>query len=95
MKSDAVLASLSMDLKRAALSYYRHSYHTADRFLKEVLKRKKELDTQELAPYLQKILNEIGTSSQTFTQDTAEDFLMFSALIQNAVIKSSEVGFTE
>lgn len=88
MKNDIILSSMAMDFKRVALGYYRGSYLMADRFLREALKRKNELDQKTIKPYLLNILNEmekyLGTKND---QEKAERFLMYGTLVQNYVFK--------
>ena len=46
------LSSLAMDLKRAALGLHNGSHATASRFIEEALKRKQEINSKQLAPYM-------------------------------------------
>ncbi len=88
MNNRIVLSSLAMDLKRAALGYYKGSFKTADRFLKEALNRKNEVETETVKPYLVKLLNKMElTMKKSDKKDAAEDLLMYSTLFQNYVIK--------
>ncbi len=81
------LASLAMDLKRVALGYHRGSISTAQRFLKEALKRRSEIDTATMQPYVKKLLDKLDLlKTQHDTQQIAEDALMYSTLFQNAAI---------
>lgn len=85
-RNEAALSSLSMDLKRTALALYYGSYETADRFFKEALKRKKEIEMELLAPYLKKIINKIEFSPKALLKDQAEDYLVYSILLQNSIM---------
>lgn len=78
------LGAMAMDLKRVALAYFRGSTTVAERFYAEALERKKELDTKELKPYLQKMLNSIEKIKNEEQDKAAEDALMYSTLFQNA-----------
>lgn len=78
------LGALAMDLKRVALAYHRGSMIVAERFHEEALERKKEIDTKELKPYLQKLLNSIEKIKDEKQDKAAEDALMYSTLFQNA-----------
>ncbi|OGC50891.1 hypothetical protein A2716_02555 [candidate division WWE3 bacterium RIFCSPHIGHO2_01_FULL_40_23] len=85
------LASISMDLKRVALSYYRNSNATAQTFSKEALKRSNEINIKSLKPYLAKILANLKTIlNQKDKLKVAEDALMYSTILQNSVTSSEE-----
>lgn len=75
------LSSLSMDLKRAALAFWRGSTGVAQRFLDESLERKEEIDLEKIDPYISNILKKINNKD-------AENLLMYSILIQNYVRKN-------
>lgn len=81
------LGALSMDLKRAALGYYRNSDKTAQRFLDEALKRKNEIETKDLKPYLIVYLEKVSSLPRVKDKaEVAEDALMYSTIFQNAAI---------
>ena len=75
------LSSLAMDLKRAAMAFWRGSEGAAQRFLDESLERKKEIDFKKVDPYISNLLKNIDSKD-------AEDLLMYSILIQNYVRKN-------
>lgn len=75
------LGSLAMDLKRAALAFWRGSRGVAQTFLEESLERKKDIDLGRIDPYISSILKDINNKD-------AEDLLMYSILIQNYVRKN-------
>lgn len=77
MKNKFILESLASDLKRVALGLHRGSNKMAGRFLEESLKRKEELDMNEVAPYLRKFIAKVDKKIDP------EDALMCSTLIQN------------
>ena len=84
-KNQIALASLAMDLKRVALGYHRGSITMANRFLQEALKRRSEIDTTTVKPYVQKLLVKLDTlASEKDTGRIAERALMYSTLFQNA-----------
>lgn len=83
MDNKQILGALAMDLKRAALGLHRKSFGMADTFFKEALKRKNEVNTSELLPYMQALLRDIGALSQQDTDHKAESALMYSTRIQN------------
>lgn len=87
MNNKIILGSLALDLKRAALGYYKGSFKTADTFLKEAFKRKKEIKAKSLKPYLRNVLNKIEDLKSQNKKRLAEDALMYSTIIQNAAIK--------
>ena len=78
---------MAMDLKRVALGYYQGSFKTADVFLEEALKRKKEIRPETIKPYLRNILNKIENLKLTDQERVAEDALMYSTIIQNAAVR--------
>lgn len=82
-----ILSSLAMDLKRAALGYYRNSNRVADRFLEEALKRKKEINLRKVNPSIKKMLGELDKMMNKDNYAKAEDALMYSVLFQNASLK--------
>jgi len=84
MKNKQILGALAMDLKRAALGYFRGSNLMAERFFEEALKRKNEIDIDELKPYLIKYLNKIENVKKENNDKAAEDALLYSTLFQNA-----------
>ena len=77
MDNKYILESLASDLKRVALGLNRGSNTMAERFLDEALKRKKELDTDKVAPYIKNLLNNLNKKI------TPDDALMYSTLIKN------------
>lgn len=75
-----------MDLKRVALGYHRGSYSMAEKFLDEALKRRQEVDSSLLKPYLVKLLKDIDKIKKEKKKDkAAEDALLYSTLFQNAI----------
>lgn len=79
-----VLSSLALDLKRVALGLHRGSQNMAAKFSEEALKRKSELDSNSVDPYLVKLLNNMENSlAAVDDQRRAEDALMYSTLLQN------------
>lgn len=80
MDNKQILGALAMDLKRVALGLHRNSPATAQRFLSEVMKRKNEVDTRSLLPYMRQILKKLDKHIE------AEDALMYSTRIQNYVL---------
>lgn len=88
MSNNQILGALALDLKRAAQGYYRGSEKMATRFIQEAQKRKKELKSANLKPYLRKLLSNMNIIfEQEDHKKLAEDALMYSILFQNAVIK--------
>ncbi len=77
------LESLSMDLLRVAIGINRKSFNNADRFLKEAIKRKNEVNNLLVKPYLRKILQRIENLEKSDKIKKAEDSLMYSTLIRN------------
>lgn len=88
MKNKIILESLAMDLRRVALGLQRGSISMAERFIKEALKRKNELDIKSLKPYVQKLINKMEDSLKSKdNHNKAEDYLMYSTLFQNVALK--------
>ena len=86
MKNKIALSSIAMDLKRVALGYHRGSYSMAEKFLDEALKRRQEVDSSLLKPYLVKLLKDIDKIKKESKKDkAAEDALLYSTLFQNAI----------
>jgi hypothetical protein len=86
MKNKIALGSIAMDLKRVALGYHRGSYSMAEKFLDEALKRRREVDSSLLKPYLVKLLKDIDKIKKEKKKDkAAEDALLYSTLFQNAI----------
>lgn len=84
MNNKAILGALAMDLKRAALGYHRGSDIMAERFFEEALKRKSEIKTETLEPYLNKFLVKVEKLRNEKKERVAEDALMYSTIFQNA-----------
>ena len=58
-------------------------------FSEEAIKRKDELKSAEVKPYIKKILDTLeSVLSQKDHKKIAEDALMYSTLLQNAVLSS-------
>lgn len=88
-KQKIVLSSLSLDLKRVAIGYFRGSTKMAERFFEESLKRKEEAQLLELKPYVKILLEKFEkVNSITDEKRKAEDFLMYATLFQNAALAS-------
>lgn len=88
MNNYVSLSSLAMDLKRAAEGYFRGSEKMAQRFLQEAKARKKEIDRNEVAPYVAKLLDNLeDTVQDKDKQKVAEDLLLYSILFQNASLR--------
>lgn len=81
------ISSLAMDLKRIALAYHNNSNKTAERFIIEANKRKNEINTSLVKPYL---ISHINSLDKMFKRDDklhlAEDALMYSQIFQNYVL---------
>lgn len=88
MNNKIALSSLSMDLKRIALAIHNGSQTTAEKFSAEAQKRISEIDSKTLAPYMQKIILKLNSNlPKSKNQKIAEDFLMYSTLLQNYCLK--------
>lgn len=91
MDNKIILSALAMDLKRVALGLHRKSYRMADRFLNEAMKRKAEVNINELLPYMQTIIKNIDSLVDRDNAHKAEDALMYSTRIQNYVLYKQKV----
>lgn len=88
MDKKIILGSLAMDLKRAAMGFYRGSDVMAQRFLGEAIKRKNEYKKSDLKPYILKIMTNIESLKNEPKNKAAEKALMYSILIQNYILNS-------
>ncbi len=84
MKNKAILGALAMDLKRAALGYHGGSDAVAERFFKEALKRRDEVDVTSVNPYIAKWLKSLENIKSEKNKEVAEDILLYSTIFQNA-----------
>ncbi len=82
MRNKRALASLAMDLHRAAIGYHRGSEHMAKRFFVEAMKRKKEIDVMRIKPYVRQLLLHLDSFGSS--REYAEDLLTYSILFRNA-----------
>jgi len=80
-RTKIALASLAMDLKRVALGLHRGSNKMSERFLKEAVERRKEIDKKDVDLYIRNILKDLDQNKD------AEDLLMYSILLENYVRK--------
>lgn len=87
MKNDFILESLASDLKRVALGLHRGSTAMAERFSKEALERKKEVNVELIDPYMKELLIKMEKAlvKSKDNEKKAEDALMYSTLIQNYI----------
>nr|MBI5455356.1 hypothetical protein [Candidatus Levybacteria bacterium] len=83
-KNKQVLGALALDLKRVALGYFRGSTPMAERFFEEALKRRSEVDRENLKPYLVKFLNNMENLKKEDGKRAAENALLYSTIFQNA-----------
>jgi len=84
MKNKQILGALAMDLKRVAVGYFRGSNTMAEKFYLEALKRRNELDKNDLKPYLAIFLNRLDKLNKEKKDKAAEDALLYSTIFQNA-----------
>ncbi len=84
----SLLGALAMDLDRVSLGYYRGSKKMAEVFAREALKRKDELQSAIVKPYIRKLLKNLeSVLSEKDHKKLAEDALMYSTLFQNAALR--------
>jgi len=83
------LSSLAMDLDRVSIGLYRKSDKMAERFIQEALKRKSEIDSSTVKPYIKDLLERMERDLHSQDRDKkAEDALMYCTLFQNAALAS-------
>ncbi len=81
------LSSLAMDLDRVSMGLHRKSDAMAERFIKEALERKKEIDIYMVKPYVAHLLGKMELALLSGDREKkAEDALMYSTLFQNAAL---------
>lgn len=83
MNQKIIIESLSMDFLRVALGLHRGSFKMAAKFKEEALKREEELESQPVNDYLRKLLKGTRKTLKSQEEGVAEDFLMYSILLQN------------
>lgn len=84
MNNKQILGAIALDLKRVALGFYRGSDFMAEKFFEEALKRRDELDSKKVKPYLIRFLKDIENIRKENKKKAAEDALMYSTIFQNA-----------
>lgn len=83
-RNKEILGAISLDLKRVSLGYQRGNNKMVEIFIREALKRKKELNSQNLKSYLNNFLGKIESLKEEKNDKAAEDALMYSTIFQNA-----------
>lgn len=83
MTQKILIESLSMDLLRVALGLHRGSLNMAKQFKEEALKREEELKSQDVSPYIKKLLTRVKPLLLEEGKQAADDFLMYSVMFQN------------
>lgn len=84
MNNKQVFGALAMDLKRVAIGYFRGSTLMSEKFFQEALKRRNEIDSTNLKPYLVKLLNDMENLDKKEKERAADDALLYSTIFQNA-----------
>lgn len=84
MSNKQILGDLSLDLKRVAMGYNRGSIRMAERFFEEAMKRRDEINRENIRPYLIRFLKEMDNIKGEKREKAAEDALMYSTIFQNA-----------
>lgn len=82
MDNKVVLESLASDLKRVALGLQRGSTVMANRFAREALRRRSEVEISSVDEYIKKLLKKIEQATKN-----PEDALMYSTLFQNYALR--------
>lgn len=86
-----LIGSLSNDLLRVATMIQRGSDKGALRFFAEAKKWNSQLKHKRVKPYIQKLIVDIDTETESsfFTTEKAEKFLLYSILLQNYSIHTT------
>lgn len=72
---------MALDFKRAAIGYHSGSVKMADIFIIEVIKRSSQLDTSNLQPSIQRLLQKISLlPKEKDVSKKAEDSLLYSTI---------------
>ncbi|MDA1169129.1 MAG: hypothetical protein O3A36_02215 [bacterium] len=78
------IESLAMDMKRVAIGLQRKSFVMAERFKKEAIARKDEIQSQSIHDtYLSNLITKVEIMLESTDERVAEDALMYSTLVQN------------
>lgn len=86
-KTQLLIGSLSNDLYRVANCRVNGSKESAIRFAKEAKRWAVPLQKEEVADHIKKIAREISsTSSKSISLKKAENYLMYSILLQNYIL---------
>lgn len=79
-----LIGSLSNDMFRVATSIQRSAMPTATRFLIEAKKWSSDLENQDVAQHIKKIIHDINISPiEDLSLEAAERYLMYGVLLQN------------
>jgi hypothetical protein len=89
MNNKQLLGALALDLKRVAIGYFRGSTTMSEKFFQEALKRRNEIDSTNLKPYLVKFLNDIENLNKEEKKAAADNALLYSTIFQNASAMTS------
>lgn len=84
MNNKQIFGALALDLKRVAIGYFRGSTTLSEKFFQEALKRRDEIDSRNLKPYLIKLLKDMEKLKREKGDRAAEDALFYSTIFQNA-----------
>jgi hypothetical protein len=88
-KTQLLIGSLSNDLYRVANCRVNGSKESAIRFAKEAKRWAVPLQNQNVADHIKKIAKEISSAnSKSISLKKAENYLMYSILLQNYVLHS-------
>ena len=84
MNTNQLIASIAVDLKRVANAYHTNSITTGNRFIREIIETKKQINKSELDSYMKKTLEKLYKAlTSTKHEEVAEDALMYSMILQN------------
>jgi hypothetical protein len=90
-QTQLLIGSLSSDLYRVANMVGKGSFAAADRFFLEAKKWSSQLSGARVKNHISKIIFNINEdTSKELTLEKAEKLLMYSVLLQNYVLHSSE-----
>jgi hypothetical protein len=83
-----LVGSLSNDLMRVANLTQRGSSKAALRFLQEAKRWSRPLQKQDVASYILNIAKDISNREDDISIESAEQYLMYSILLQNYALHS-------
>ena len=89
MNTKMLLAALSQDLYRIAISLHTHSDKTAEKFTSVALQTASQIDRRDVKPHIKKVLVNLPVILGEHDKKLrSEDVLTYSIIIQNSALLS-------